>query len=37
MIPQRKNMTHLVWHLQYVDTAEENNELYCYNTESDRN
>jgi hypothetical protein len=36
MIPQNKNVLQLVWHL-YVDTAVEGSELYCYNTEGDRN
>ena len=36
MIPQNKNVRQLVWHLQYVDTALEGSELYCYNTEGDR-
>ena len=36
MIPQNKNVCQLVWHL-YVDTAVEGSELYCYNTEGDRN
>ena len=36
MIPQNKNVHQLVWHL-YIDTAVEGSELYCYNTESDRN
>ena len=35
MIPQNKNVCQLVWH--YLDTAVEGSELYCYNTESDRN
>ena len=29
-------MRQLVWHL-YIDTAVEDGELYCYNTEGDRN
>ena len=37
MIPQIKNMHQLKWHLQYVDTAEEGSELYCCNTEGNRN
>ena len=37
MIPQNKIVRQLVWHLLYVDTAVEGNELYCYNTEGDRN
>jgi hypothetical protein len=37
MIPQNKNVCQLLWHLYYVDTAVENSELYCYNTEGDRN
>ena len=37
MIPQNKNVCQLVWHLQYVHTAVEGSELYCYNTEGDRN
>jgi hypothetical protein len=32
MIPQNKNVCQ-----QYVDTAVESSELYCYNTEGDRN
>ena len=32
-----KNVHQLVWHLQYVDTAVEGSEFYCYNTEGDRN
>ena len=36
MIPQNKNVRQVVWHL-YVDTAVEDSELYCYNTEDDRN
>ena len=31
---QNKNVRQLVWHFQY--TPVEGNELYCYNTESDR-
>ena len=37
MIPQNKNLRQLVWHLWYRDTAVEGNQLYCYNTEDDRN
>jgi hypothetical protein len=37
MIPQNKNVRQLVWDLKYVDTAVEGSELYCYNTEGDRN
>ena len=37
MIPQSKNVHQLVWHFLYVDTAVEGSELYCYNTEGDRN
>ena len=37
MIPQKKNEHQLVWHFQYVNTAVEGSELYCYNTENDRN
>ena len=37
MIPQNKNVRQLVWHFQYVDTTVEGSELYCHNTESDRN
>ena len=37
MLPQNKNVRQLVWHLQYVDTAIESSEIYCYNTEGDRN
>ena len=33
---QNKNVRQLVWHLQYVDTAVEGIELYCYNVEGDR-
>ena len=36
IIPQNKNVCQLVWHL-YVDTAVEGSEMYCYNTEGDRN
>ena len=36
MIPQNNNVHQLVWHL-YVDTAVEDNELYYYNPEGDRN
>ena len=36
MIPQNKNVRQVVWHL-YVDTAINNSELYCYNTEGVRN
>jgi hypothetical protein len=36
MIPQNKNVRQVVWNL-YVDTAAERSELYCYNTEGDRN
>ena len=32
-----KNVRQLVWHLYYVYTAVEGSELYCYNTEGDRN
>jgi len=34
MIPQ---MRQLVWQLQYVATAMENIEPYCYNKKGDRN
>ena len=34
--PQNKNVCQTVWHL-YVDTVVHNSELYCYNTESNRN
>ena len=27
----------IVWRLQYVDTVMKGTELYCYNTEGDRN
>ena len=37
IIPQNKNVRQQVWHLQYVETAIEGIELYCYNTEGDRN
>ena len=37
MILQRNNVRQLVWRLHYVDTAVEGSELYCYNTEGDRN
>ena len=37
MILQNKNVCQLVWHLKYIDTAVEGSELYCYNTEGDRN
>ena len=38
IIPQNKNVRQLVglWHL-HVDTVVEGSELYCYNTEGDRN
>jgi hypothetical protein len=36
MIPQSKNVCQLVWHL-YVNTAVEGSDLYCYNSEGDRN
>ena len=36
MIPQNKNVRQLVWNL-YIYTALEGSELFCYNTESDRN
>ena len=36
MIPQNKNVRLLVWHFYYVDTAVKGSELYCYNTEGDR-
>ena len=36
MIPQNKNVRQLVWHL-YVETAVESSDLYCYNTEGNRN
>jgi hypothetical protein len=34
MIPQNKNVCQLVWNLY---TAVEGSELYCYNTEGNRN
>ena len=37
MILQNKNVSQLLWHLYYIDTAVEGSELYCYNTEGDRN
>ena len=37
MIPQNKNVRQLVRHLEYVDAEVEGSELYCYNTEDDRN
>ena len=37
MISQNKNVCKLVWHLENVDIAVEGSELYCYNTEGDRN
>ena len=37
MIPQNKNVRQLVWHMQYVDTAVKDSELYCYKTEGDIN
>jgi hypothetical protein len=30
-------MRQLVWYLQYVETTAEDSELYCYNTEGDKN
>ena len=36
IIPQNKNVCHLIWHL-YVDTTVEGSELYCCNAEGDRN
>ena len=36
IIPQNKNVHQLVLQ-KYVDTAVEGSELYCYNTEGDRN
>ena len=36
-IPQNKNVSQLVCNFYYVDTAVEGSELYCYNTEGDRN
>ena len=37
MTQQNKDVRQLVWHLQYVDTAIEDSELYYYNTERDKN
>ena len=37
MIPQNNNVHQLIWHLPYVDTAVDGSDLYCYNTEGDRN
>ena len=36
IIPENKIVRQLVWHL-YVDTAVEDSELFCYNTEGIRN
>ena len=36
-MPQNKNVLQLAWRLQYVDTAVEEIEIYCYNTEGDIN
>ena len=37
MIPEILDVHQLVWHLEYIDTAVEDNELYCYNIAGDRN
>ena len=37
MISQNKNVCKLVWHSENVDIAVEGSELYCYNTEGNRN
>ena len=37
MIPHNKYVRQLVWYFWYVDTAVEDSELCCYNTEGDRN
>ena len=37
MIPQNKNVRQLVWHVQYEYNKAEGCELYCDNTEGDRN
>ena len=37
MMIAQNNVRQLVWHLLYVDTAVEDSEIYCYNTEGDRN
>jgi hypothetical protein len=37
MISQNNNVRQIVWHLLYVDSAVEGSEIYCYNTEGDRN
>ena len=37
MILQNENVRQLVWDLQYIDTAIEGSELYCYNIEGDIN
>jgi hypothetical protein len=34
-MPQNKNVRQVLWHLQYVDTALEGSELYCYNREGE--
>ena len=36
MILLIKNVRQLLWHL-YVDTAEEDSELHCYDIEGDKN
>ena len=37
MTLQNENVRQLVWDLQYIDTAIEGSELYCYNIEGDTN
>ena len=37
MIPENKYVRQVVCHFQYVNTAVEDSELDCYNTEGDKN
>ena len=37
MVPQNKNVRQRIWYLQYVGTAAQGSELYCYNAEGDIN
>jgi hypothetical protein len=36
MVPQNNNVWQLLWYL-YIDSTGEGSELYCYNTEGNRN
>ena len=36
-IPHNKNVRQLLWQFQYVDTAEDGCDFYCYNREGNRN